>query len=112
MSDVEIADDTRIKASLPAIRMALDAGAAVMVTTHLGRPKEGEVHPGDSLAPIAERLTKMLALPVPLRRNWVDGVEVAPGQVVRSEERRVGRAGGARGWGSAGRADRGWEAGA
>src|SRR5690625_6252141 len=48
MSDGEIADDTRIKASLPAIRMALDAGAAVMVTTHLGRPKEGEVHPGDS----------------------------------------------------------------
>src|SRR5690625_4908649 len=89
MSDGEIADDTRIKASLPAIRMALDAGAAVMVTTHLGRPKEGEVHPGDSLAPIAERLTKMLALPVPLRRNWVDGVEVAPGQVVLLENCRT-----------------------
>src|SRR5690625_7801266 len=79
-SDGEIADDTRIKASLPAIRMALDAGAAVMVTTHLGRPKEGEVHPGDSLAPIAERLTKMLGLPVPWRRRWVDGGGGAPGR--------------------------------
>ncbi|HLR28981.1 MAG TPA: phosphoglycerate kinase [Paenalcaligenes sp.] len=89
MSGGEIADDTRIRASLPAIRMALDAGAAVMVTTHLGRPKEGEVHPEDSLAPIAERLTKMLALPVPLRRDWVKGVDVAPGQVVLLENCRT-----------------------
>ncbi len=89
MADGEIADDTRIKASLPAIRMALEAGAAVMVTTHLGRPKEGEVHPEDSLAPIAERLSKMLAMPVPLRRDWVKGVEVAPGQVVLLENCRT-----------------------
>lgn len=89
MSGGEIADDTRIRASLPAIRMALDAGAAVMVTTHLGRPKEGEVHPGDSLAPIAERLAKMLALPVPLKRDWVKGVDVAPGQVVLLENCRT-----------------------
>ena len=81
----EITEDTRIKASLPAIRMALDAGAAVMVTSHLGRPKEGVVAPQDSLAPVAERLAKMLALPVPLRRDWVDGVEVEPGQVVLLE---------------------------
>lgn len=85
LSNGEITEDTRIKASLPAIRMALDAGAAVMVTSHLGRPKEGVVMPKDSLAPVAERLSKMLALPVPLRRDWVDGVDVEPGQVVMLE---------------------------
>lgn len=85
LSQGEITEDTRIKASLPAIRMALDAGAAVMVTTHLGRPKEGEVKPKDSLAPVAERLSKMLAMPVALQRDWVDGVDVAPGQVVMLE---------------------------
>lgn len=85
MSKGEITEDTRIKASLPAIRMALDAGAAVMVTSHLGRPKEGVVTPQDSLAPVAERLAKMLAWPVPLRRDWVDGVDVEPGQVVMLE---------------------------
>lgn len=85
LSNGEITEDTRIKASLPAIRMALDAGAAVMVTSHLGRPKEGVVAPDDSLAPVAERLSKMLALPVPLRRDWVDGVDVEPGQVVMLE---------------------------
>ncbi|MEZ2720467.1 phosphoglycerate kinase [Paenalcaligenes hominis] len=85
LSKGEITEDTRIKASLPAIRMALDAGAAVMVTSHLGRPKEGVVMSEDSLAPVAERLSKMLALSVPLRRDWVDGVEVEPGQVVLLE---------------------------
>lgn len=85
LSKGEITEDTRIKASLPAIRMALDAGAAVMVTSHLGRPKEGVVMPEDSLAPVAERLSKMLAMSVPLRRDWVDGVEVEPGQVVLLE---------------------------
>lgn len=85
LSNGEITEDTRIKASLPAIRMALDAGAAVMVTSHLGRPKEGIVTPQDSLAPVAERLAKMLAWPVPLRRDWVDGVEVESGQVVMLE---------------------------
>ena len=85
LSNGEITEDTRIKASLPAIRMALDAGAAVMVTSHLGRPKEGVVTPQDSLAPVAERLAKMLAWPVPLRRDWIDGVDVEPGQVVMLE---------------------------
>ncbi|HLS22030.1 MAG TPA: phosphoglycerate kinase [Paenalcaligenes sp.] len=89
MADGEITDSTRIKASLPAIRMALEAGAAVMVTSHLGRPQEGEVRPKDSLAPIAEKLSKMLAMPVPLLRDWVDGVEVAPGQVVLLENCRT-----------------------
>ncbi|RMX15184.1 phosphoglycerate kinase [Vandammella animalimorsus] len=77
----QISEDTRIRASVPAIRMALDAGAAVMVTSHLGRPKEGQLLPGDSLAPVAQRLGELLGQEVPLVRDWVDGVEVAPGQV-------------------------------
>ncbi|MEY2895798.1 MAG: hypothetical protein RL669_67, partial [Pseudomonadota bacterium] len=71
-----ITDDTRIRASVPAIRLALDAGAAVMVTSHLGRPTEGEVKPEDSLAPIAARLAALLGRPVRLVQNWVDGVAV------------------------------------
>ncbi len=84
-----ITEDTRIRASVPAIRMALDGGAAVMVTSHLGRPKEGEFKPGDSLAPVAKRLGELLGREVPLRRDWVDGVDVAPGQVVLLENCRV-----------------------
>jgi phosphoglycerate kinase len=80
-----ITDDTRIRASVPAIRLALDAGAAVMVTSHLGRPTEGEVKPEDSLAPIATRLAELLGRPVRLVQNWVDGVAVAPGEVVLLE---------------------------
>jgi len=86
-----ITEDTRIRASVPAIRMALDAGAAVMVTSHLGRPTEGEFKPADTLAPIAARLTDLLGQPVELRQNWVDGVEVAPGQVVLLENCRVNK---------------------
>ncbi len=84
-----ITEDTRIRASVPCIRMALDAGAAVMVTSHLGRPTEGEFKPEDSLAPVAERLSELLGRPVPLVANWVDGVQVAPGQVVLLENCRV-----------------------
>ena len=84
-----ITEDTRIRASVPCIRMALDAGAAVMVTSHLGRPTEGEFKPEDSLAPVAERLSELLGCPVPLLANWVDGVTVAPGQVVLLENCRV-----------------------
>ncbi len=86
-----ITEDTRIRASVPAIRMALDAGAAVMVTSHLGRPTEGEFKPEDSLAPVAVRLAELLGRPVPLVSNWVDGVEVAPGQVVLLENCRVNK---------------------
>jgi phosphoglycerate kinase len=86
-----ITEDTRIRASVPAIRMALDAGAAVMVTSHLGRPKEGEFKPEDSLAPVAKRLGELLGREVPLRANWVDGVEVAPGEVVVLENCRVNK---------------------
>jgi phosphoglycerate kinase len=86
-----ITDDTRIRASVPGIRFALDAGAAVMVTSHLGRPTEGEVKPEDSLAPIAKRLGELLGCDVPLKSNWVDGVAVAPGQVVLLENCRCNK---------------------
>ena len=76
-----ISDDTRIRASLPGIRLALDRGAAVMVTSHLGRPKEGALTPEDSLAAVARRLAELLGRPVPLVRDWVNGVQVAPGEV-------------------------------
>jgi phosphoglycerate kinase len=84
-----ITEDTRIRASIPCIQMALDAGAAVMVTSHLGRPTEGEFKPADSLAPVAARMAELLGRPVPLVANWVDGVAVAPGQVVLLENCRV-----------------------
>jgi phosphoglycerate kinase len=86
-----ITEDTRIRASVPAIKMALEAGAAVMVTSHLGRPTEGEFKPADSLAPVARRLGELLGREVPLRANWVDGVDVAPGQVVLLENCRVNK---------------------
>ena len=84
-----ITEDTRIRASVPAIEMALQAGAAVMVTSHLGRPTEGAFKPEDSLAPVAQRLGELLGREVPLVSNWVDGVQVAPGQVVLLENCRV-----------------------
>jgi len=87
--DGSITEDTRVRASVPCIRMALDAGAAVMVTSHLGRPTEGAFKPEDSLAPVAQRLSELLGCEVPLVANWVDGVSVAPGQVVLLENCRV-----------------------
>ncbi|SEL50147.1 phosphoglycerate kinase [Roseateles sp. YR242] len=87
----EITEDTRVRASIPAIELALKAGAAVMVTSHLGRPTEGEFKPEDSLAPVARRLGELLGRDVPLKANWVDGVEVAPGQVVLLENCRVNK---------------------
>ncbi len=86
-----ITDDTRIRASVPAIRQALDAGAAVMVTSHLGRPTEGEFKPEDSLAPVAGRLSTLLGMPVPVKADWVNGVDVMPGQVVMLENCRVNK---------------------
>ena len=80
-----ITDDTRIRASVPGIRLALDKGAAVMVTSHLGRPKEGTFEEKDSLAPIAEQLSEYLKIRVPLIKDWVNGVSVVPGQVVLLE---------------------------
>jgi phosphoglycerate kinase len=84
-----ITEDTRIRASVPCIQMALDAGAAVMVTSHLGRPTEGEFKPEDSLAPVAQRLSELLHRDVPLVSQWVDGVQVQPGQLVLLENCRV-----------------------
>ncbi len=84
-----ISEDTRIRASVPAIQMALDAGAAVMVTSHLGRPTEGAFKSEDSLAPVAKRLAELLGRDVPLVADWVGGVSVAAGQVVMLENCRV-----------------------
>ncbi|MBI2769326.1 MAG: phosphoglycerate kinase [Burkholderiales bacterium] len=86
-----ITEDTRIRASVPCIRMALEAGAAVMVTSHLGRPTEGEFKPADSLAPVARRLGELMGREVPLVSGWVDGVDVKPGQVVLLENCRVNK---------------------
>lgn len=84
-----ITEDTRIRASVPCIQMALDAGAAVMVTSHLGRPTEGAFQPADSLAPVAQRLSELLGRPVTLQSNWVDGVHVDTGTVVLLENCRL-----------------------
>ena len=86
-----ITEDTRIRASIPCIEMALKAGAAVMVTSHLGRPTEGEFKPADSLAPVAARLGELLGRTVPVVANWVDGVTVAPGELVLLENCRLNK---------------------
>ena len=88
----EITEDTRVRASVPAIQMALNAGAAVMVTSHLGRPTEGEFKPEDSLAPVAKRLSELLGHPVTLVQNWVDGgFQLRPGEVVLLENCRLNK---------------------
>src|SRR3954469_22149187 len=91
IEDGRITDDTRIRASVPAIRYALEQGAAVMVTSHLGRPTEGELKPEDSLAPVARRLAELLGRHVPLVADWVDGVRVSAGEVVLLENCRVNK---------------------
>ncbi len=87
----EITEDTRIRASLPCIEQALAANAAVMVTSHLGRPTEGQFKPADSLAPVARRLGELLNRKVALLSDWVDGVDVAPGQIVMLENCRLNK---------------------
>lgn len=84
-----ITEDTRIRASVPCLQMALDAGAAVMVTSHLGRPVEGEFKPADSLAPVAKRLGELMQREIPVVSDWVDGVDVQPGQLVMLENCRL-----------------------
>jgi len=86
-----ITEDTRIRASIPCLQMALDAGAAVMVTSHLGRPTEGEFKPADSLAPVAKRLGELMGREIPLISNWTDGVDVQPGQLVMLENCRLNK---------------------
>jgi phosphoglycerate kinase len=91
IEDGRITDDTRIRASVPGIKHALDQGAAVMVTSHLGRPTEGVLRPEDSLLPVARRLSALLKEDVPLMQDWVNGVDVKPGQVVMLENCRVNK---------------------
>lgn len=86
-----VTDDTRIRAALGGIRHALDGGAAVMLTSHLGRPTEGEFKPDDSLQPVADRLSELLGRKVPVVANWVDGVDVKAGDVVLLENCRVNK---------------------
>ena len=88
-ADGRITEDTRVRASVPCIEMALKAGAAVMMTSHLGRPTEGAFQAIDSLAPVAERLSALLGQPVRLASDWIDGVTVAAGEVVLLENCRV-----------------------
>jgi len=83
--DGQVTSDARIRAALPTVQLALKAGARVMLVSHLGRPKEGEYDAAFSLAPVAERLTALLGVKVPLVKDWIDGVEVAPGSAVLCE---------------------------
>jgi phosphoglycerate kinase len=85
ITDGEITSDVRIRAALPTIKKALETNAAVMLMSHLGRPMEGEPDPAFSLQPVATRLTQLLGIEVPLQKNWIDGVDVEPGQVVLLE---------------------------
>lgn len=85
LADGEVSSDARIRAALPTIKAAVDAGAAVMLMSHLGRPTEGQPDPKYSLAPVARRLGKLLGRQVPLVRDWIDGVAIQPGDVVLLE---------------------------
>jgi phosphoglycerate kinase len=85
VEDGKVGSDARIRAALPTIRLALEKGAAVLLMSHLGRPKEGEFDPQFSLAPVAARLAELLGSPVRLARDWLDGVAVEPGEVVLCE---------------------------
>src|SRR5688572_1584792 len=91
LKDGKIADDTRIRAALPGIKLALEKKAALMLTSHLGRPKEGVFEESESLAPVAAHLSKLLGRTVPLKRDWLDGVDVAPGEVVLLENCRFNK---------------------
>ena len=89
VADGKVTSDQRITASIPTIKLALEKGAAVMVTSHLGRPKEGTWSEADSLAPVAARLSELLGFEVPLLRDYLDGVDVQPGQLVLLENCRM-----------------------
>ncbi len=91
IKDGKVASDLRIKASIPTIKLALEKGAAVMVMSHLGRPTEGEFSEEFSLAPVADRMSELLGKPVRLERDWLDGIEVAPGEVVLCENVRFNK---------------------
>ena len=85
VKDGEITSDIRIRASLPAIKLGLDSGAALILMSHLGRPTEGEFDPATSLQPVANRLAELLDMPVRLEKDWIDGLTIKPGEVVLCE---------------------------
>lgn len=85
IKDGQVTSDIRIRAGLTTIRMALDAGAAVMLMSHLGRPKEGQYDPAFSLQPVADHLSQLLGMPVRLEKDWLDHVQIEPGEVVLCE---------------------------
>src|SRR5690554_4400041 len=85
IKDGAVTSDARIKAAVPTLRAALEQGAAVIVMSHLGRPKEGAFDPAASLEPVARALSEQLGRDVPLVRDWIDGVDVAPGDIVLAE---------------------------
>jgi phosphoglycerate kinase len=91
VADGRVTSDARIRASLPTIQLALEKGARVILMSHLGRPKEGVPEAEFSLAPVAERLSELLGRPVPLRTDWLDGVDCAPGEVVLCENVRFNK---------------------
>ena len=84
----KISDDTRLRAALPTLRLALDAGAAVLVMSHLGRPEEGKVEAESSLAPVAAALSALLGVPVAFARDWINGIELQPGTITLGENTR------------------------
>src|SRR5690606_21729548 len=86
-----VSSDARIRASLPTIQHAIDAGAKVMLMSHLGRPEEGVYAEEFSLAPVAERLTELLGVKVRLEKDWLDGIELADGEVVLCENVRFNK---------------------
>src|SRR3984957_11718338 len=85
IKDGEVTSDARIRAAIPTIQAALTAKASVMLMSHLGRPEEGKFAEEFSLGPVAKRLTELLGVPAPLKRDWLDGIAVAPGEVVLLE---------------------------
>jgi phosphoglycerate kinase len=91
LQDGAISDDTRVRASLPGIQYALSKRARVLLVSHLGRPTEGQFDEKESLAPVAKRLSELLGVPVPLKRDWLDGVSVEPGSVVLLENCRFNK---------------------
>src|SRR5689334_16418652 len=91
LQDGAISDDTRIRASLPGIKQALSRKARLLLVSHLGRPTEGQFDEKESLAPVARRLSELLNMEVPLKRDWLDGVSVEPGQVVLLENCRFNK---------------------
>ena len=85
LQDGSVSSDARIRAAVPTLQAALAAKARVLVMSHLGRPVEGKFSEESSLAPVAKRLAQLLGVPVPLKRDWLEGVEVGPGEIVLLE---------------------------